>query len=107
VNDWVALGITAWLLVGFASLLFIRAVIVPPPRFTTWTFAFDTLLCALFSFVGVLPLAAFLLIFYFDRDSEPDHCLCEHCRKVPHASWCAVHNPPAFLGGPCTCGAKP
>jgi hypothetical protein len=36
-------------------------------------------------------------------DLTPVHCQCKHCRIVPHASWCAVHNAPALAEGVCTC----
>jgi hypothetical protein len=36
-------------------------------------------------------------------DLTPVRCQCKHCRIVPHASWCAVHNAPALAEGVCTC----
>jgi len=32
-------------------------------------------------------------------------CQCSHCKVLPHASDCALHNEPALPIGPCDCGA--
>lgn len=90
----------AWYLVGALTALVSL-------RTSGWGF---TPLC-LFSVIagGVFgPVLTLLWVLgaWADRRARlaAERCACSACEFRAHASWCAVHNPPAMVAEECDCG---